>query len=112
MTLRWQYLVAIVIMVGFCVDVLESQFLPESGFLHDLFFIFDAIITGFFTFDLAVNLFANSADCFRNFYINPANWFDLVIVAASILGLYQDATGQDSLPFKMIRLVRVLKVLT
>jgi hypothetical protein len=57
--LRWQYLVAIIIIVGFCVDVLESQFLPESGILYDLFFILDAVITGFFTFDLAVNLFAN-----------------------------------------------------
>ena len=55
-------------------------------------------------------LFATSADCFREFYINPANWFDLVIVAVSILGVYQDATGQGSIPFKMIRLVRVLKV--
>ena len=97
--------------MGFCVDVLESQFLPESGFLYDLFFVLDAAVTGFFTFDLAVNLFANSADCFREFYINPANWFDLVIVAVSILGVIQDASGQGSLPFKMIRLVRVLKVM-
>ena len=59
--------------MGFCVDVLESQFLPESGFLYDLFFILDAAITGFFTFDLAVNLFANSADYFHEFYINPAS---------------------------------------
>lgn len=110
-SLRWQYLVAIIIIVGFCIDVLESQFLPESGLLYDLFFILDAVITGFFTFDLAVNLFANSADYFREFYMYFANWFDLIIVAVSILGVYQDATGQGSLPFKMIRLVRVLKVM-
>ena len=111
-SIEWQYLLAVVIMAGFAIDCFEAQLLPEDGSaLGWAFFGLDACITLFFTMDLAVNLFANSDDCFRDFYASPANWMDFVIVIISILGLYWDAQGVKSLPFKMIRVVRVLKVL-
>jgi len=111
-SIGWQYLLAFIICLGFAIDVLESQLLPERDSVAGLVFLsLDGLITLFFTGDLLVNLFANSAHCFRDFYKNPANLMDLGIVIVSIVGVYSDVQGYKSIPLKMVRVVRVLKVL-
>ena len=111
-SISWQYLLAFVICLGFAIDVLESQMLPERDSVAGLVFLsLDGLITLFFTGDLLVNLFANSAHYFREFYNNPANLMDLSIVIVSIVGVYSDLQGYKSIPFKMVRVIRVLKVL-
>jgi len=65
-SMPWQYVVAFVILTAFMVDVLEVQVLPKPGTTSfAAFFWLDAVITVFFTLDLLVNIFAHSADCFR-----------------------------------------------
>ena len=71
----------------------------------------DAFITLLFTLDLCVNLFANSANYFHDFFTNPACLFDLVIVLSALIGLYLEYIGITLPPVKMIRVIRVLKVL-
>ena len=65
-SMPWQYVVAFFILTAFMVDVLEVQVLPKPGTTSfAAFFWLDAVITVFFTLDLLVNIFAHSADCFR-----------------------------------------------
>jgi hypothetical protein len=70
----------------------------------------DIVVTACFTADLLVCLFANSANRFYGFYTDPAKWFDLCIVVVSIISVYLDIRGIKTLPFKVIRIIRVLKV--
>jgi len=63
-----QYIVAVVIVLGFVVDVAEAQLLPDEGSEGErVFLLLDIVITAFFTVEILVNLFASSADCFRIF---------------------------------------------
>ena len=109
---EWQYMLAVIIILGFACDVLAAQVLPHRESREAAaFFGLDCIVTSFFTMDLMVNMFANSSNWFRPFYTEPANSFDLLIVGVSLASLYMDHQDIKSPPIKMIRLIRVLKVL-
>ena len=87
----WQYILAIIILLGFTCDVLAAQVLPQRGSREAaIFFGLDCIVTSFFTMGLMVNMFANSSNWFRPFYTEPANSFDLLIVGVSLASLYMD----------------------
>jgi hypothetical protein len=74
-----------------------------------IFFALDIVVSGFFTIDLCINMFANSSDWFRPFYTESANAFDMLIVAVSLANLYMEVSEIQSPPVKMIRLIRVVK---
>jgi hypothetical protein len=106
----WQYILAIIILLGFACDVLTAQVLPQPQSREKMiFFALDIVVSGFFTIDLCINMFANSSDWFRPFYTEPANAFDMLIVAVSLANLYMEVSEIQSPPVKMIRLIRVVK---
>lgn len=79
-----------------------------------VFFYAEIALTCIFTVDLFVTLLANSADCFRAFYMNLWSWFELgiVIVSVATVVLEQYFSGQaGQFPVKMLRLLRILRVL-
>jgi hypothetical protein len=95
-------MVAAAILTAFLVDVLEVQVLPVAGTLAwNIFFWLDVIITGLFTLDLCVNIFANSSNCCREFYRQGMNWFDAIIVVVSIFGVWSQAQGHEPVPLKV-----------
>jgi hypothetical protein len=101
-SIAWQYMVAAAILTAFLVDVLEVQVLPVAGTLAwNIFFWLDVIITGLFTLDLCVNIFANSSNCCREFYRQGMNWFDAIIVVVSIFGVWSQAQGHEPVPLKV-----------
>ena len=87
-----QYLLTLVVLFSYATDIAETEFWPEEG--TNLAWLFDQMdfwtsIT--FTFELAVNLFANSEQCFRPFFSDPWNVVDFVVVGAT-LHLFQCTT--------------------
>jgi len=76
-TNSWQFTLATYVCFGFLSDLVAAQVLPQPDTTEaTVFFIFDLVITGLFTVDLLMNLFANSAHNFRAFYTEWTNWFD------------------------------------
>src|SRR6056300_486981 len=76
----FQMVLAVFIVSGFLIDVVEAQLMPDEASVEQrVFFELDLVVTGAFLIELLVNLFANSNDGFRPFYSRASNWFDTVI---------------------------------
>ena len=72
----FQMVLAVFIVSGFLIDVVEAQLMAEEGSIEqEVFFQLDLVVTGAFLLELLVNLFANSNDGFRPFYSRASNWF-------------------------------------
>jgi hypothetical protein len=108
----WQFMCAACICFGFLCDVGRAQMLVEDGSnTAKMFFSLDCAVTVCFALELLINIFALSENCFRLFYINPGNWFDVVLVAVLVVDLIQEATtGTTSPPVKQIRIIKVTKI--
>ena len=73
----------------------------------------ELVLTGLFTVELSVHLFAKSNDYFRPFWTHLMNNFDFLVVVISILSIVVRETADDNgFPsLKMFRLVRIVRVL-
>ena len=104
--------VAFLIVCAFCIDMLEAQLLPEPGTsLETIFNVVDATMTGLFTLELSINIFAHSRNGFEEFMARPSNWFDTVIVVQSLVTVILLAFGvMDAPSAKLLRLLRLGRV--
>lgn len=85
---RTQYMLAVLIMLAFAVDLGEAQLLPEEGdWFQSIFQTAELFLTGLFSIELTFHLFAKSNDCFRPFWGAVMNNFDLLVVVISILSI-------------------------
>ena len=93
--------------------------LPEHGSNAEMtFFFIDAVITSLFTLELIMNIFCHSHNFVADFLCSVSNWFDALIVLASlsnvIFFLLMDAGSVSPIPnaklFRMIRLGRVVRL--
>jgi len=94
----------------------ETQMLPEPGTkLEKVFLDMNLATTALFSMELLLNIFAHSANRFYEFVNKQINWFDVFVVAASLLNAILSATG-NTIPgakvFRVLRLCRVLRVFT
>jgi hypothetical protein len=81
----FQMLTAFFIICAFALDICEAQLLPVQGSPTGfIFFILDAILTGLFTLELMLNIFAHSNNWFEPFYSKGSNCFDFAIVSISV----------------------------
>jgi hypothetical protein len=81
----FQMLTAFFIICAFALDICEAQLLPVQGSPTGfIFFILDAILTGLFTLELMLNIFAHSNNWFEPFYSRGSNMFDFAIVSISV----------------------------
>jgi hypothetical protein len=111
---RMQYMLAVLIMLAFAIDLGEAQILPEDGDWYlSMFQTSEIVLTGLFTVELCVHLFAKSNDYCRPFWSNMMNNFDFLVVAISILSIiFRDTAEENGFPsLKMFRLVRIVRVL-
>ena len=107
----FQFVVASLIVTAFVLDMIESQVLPAGGTAEQqMFYIFDAAITAFFVFELALNLFAHSENYFSEWARRGANWFDGTIVLLSLLNVFEEILGLQIPNAKMLRLIRIMRV--
>ena len=108
----FQLAVGLLIVLAFCLDLAEAQLLPAPGSgLERVFVVLDAITTGLFTVELAMNAFAHSKNRFKEFLSRPSNWFDTAIVVQSLVTVCLLAAGVISAPSaKMLRLMRLGRV--
>ena len=75
-------------MLAFAVDLGEAQLLPEEGdWFQSIFQTAELFLTGLFSMELTFHLFAKSNDCFRPFWGEVMNNFDLLVVVISILSI-------------------------
>jgi hypothetical protein len=110
-TQLWHLMCASCVCFGFLCVLAEAQLLPKDGSEDGkIFFYFDCAVTGFFSLELLINIFAHSEHWFRPFYILPGNWFDAVILAILVGSVIGEATGNASAPVKQIRIVKVTKI--
>jgi len=104
---EYLYLMSAIIMLAFMIDTLEVQILPASGSRDEsVFFFLDVAVTFLFAVDVVLNLFGKG---FAEYFMVFTNWFDLAIVAVSVVGLFSLGTGGSAV--RVIRIVSVLKVL-
>ena len=76
-----QYLVAVMIVMGFISDVIEAQMQPSpDSRAREIFFWLELGVTGFYTLELLANAFVHSAHCFQEFYSEKQNWIDAGVV--------------------------------
>eukprot|EP00960_Hanusia_phi_P024373 717993-Hanusia_phi.AAC.5 len=102
-----QSFMACLILTSFTLDLAQAEILPADGSASQRFFDrMDLFFASIFCFELAVNFFAKSKDCCREFYSDGWNMLDAVIVALSLIAVL--ATGIPSL--KVLRLVRIFRV--
>jgi len=107
----FQYLVAMLIVLGFVQDVLESCLQSEDEAVVSAFFWVEVCVTFFYTLELLCNMFVNSENCFRSFYSLPQNWVDFLVVIASLVSIILSLSESGhKVPIKMIRVVRVLNL--
>jgi hypothetical protein len=108
---RFQIFMAVLILLGFVLDLIEAQTLPEEGSTQYRFFlIMDVALTSCFGLELLVNMFAKSANNFKAFRDSKNNLFDMVVVMISVIALLGSFINQDWPPLKVLRLARVLRV--
>ena len=109
----FQMLTFVLITLGFIFDMAEAQVLPQDGSTEaTTFFLLDIVITGAFTLELLVNLFAHSNNGFQPFFSRPANWFDGAIVLVSITNILLTTAGTEfgGDNTKLLRLLRIGRV--
>jgi voltage-gated sodium channel len=108
----FQMVLAVFIVSGFLIDVVEAQLMPDEASVEQrVFFELDLVVTGAFLIELLVNLFANSNDGFRPFYSRASNWFDTVITVVSILTVVFTLMGTKIPNAKLFRLLRIGRVI-
>ena len=107
-----QVSVAVLIILGFVLDIVESQLLPKKGSdLQTYFFWGEFGVSVFYTLELSCNVFVHSTDGFRPFYTNMQNWIDSLVVLSSWVVFVLDFYSlETSVPIKMIRVARVVNV--
>ena len=107
-----QYVVAVLIMFAFAVDIGEAQVMPsEESIFSTAFFLTELALTAVFTLELVVNMLSKSNDFFKPFWSHPMNLFDALVVAISIASLLTKMAGVEGIPnIKIFRLVRVFRV--
>jgi hypothetical protein len=76
---------AVLVVAAFLMDMSQAQLLPPNGSpLAEKYAYCDTVLTVLFAKELLINLFARSADYFREFVTKWANWFDVLIVGSQI----------------------------
>jgi voltage-gated sodium channel len=107
----FQMWTAALVICGFFTDVAEAQLFPEEGStLGRMFDLVNLAITFLFVAELALNLFSNSANHFREFWSQAKNWFDMFIVTIQVVSLYIDMQSGNVKLLRTIRIVRVFKI--
>jgi hypothetical protein len=114
----FQWFSALVVIGGFAMDVAQAQLTPADGSdLKKKFFDCDVLITFLFALELALNIFANSSNCFHGFYSHAANWFDFCLVFVQVFSLIIESVVSANIPaaaalrlFRMLRILRVLRL--
>jgi hypothetical protein len=119
---RSQLLIAVIIVLGFIQDVIESSLQAAGGHTaaagsppstqSRVFLYLECCFTLFYTCDLALNIFVHS-DKGLYFWTSFYNWIDagVVVVSFVALALTLAATSKTQIGLvKMVRIVRVLKL--
>ena len=118
-----QTIIAILILCSFVFDLIESELLPDSnspvgGVFRTAEITFTTIFCAVtlelatclcpltFVKDLALNLFAKSANYFKAFYTDPYSLLDLVVVSISVLSV--SLSGLPGL--QLLRTIRIFRV--
>eukprot|EP00960_Hanusia_phi_P077848 768748-Hanusia_phi.AAC.3 len=71
---RYQLCLAMCIMFSYSMDIVEAETNPENGsYIEKTLNMIDFVTSTFFCFELAINLFAKSANRFKEFYSDPWN---------------------------------------
>ncbi|EKX49682.1 hypothetical protein GUITHDRAFT_104646 [Guillardia theta CCMP2712] len=107
-----QAIIAFSIIASFSIDCVQAELQPdESDNRFQILSTLNFVITLFFAFELAVNLFSRSSDFFRPFYSNMWNVFEVFIVCLSILSyvIYSKTLRYVSL-FRTLRMFRVIRI--
>ena len=95
-------------MLNFGLNIVEAQYtlLPNTDPTSILFSNFDLIFTVLFTVELVVNLFSNLVKAFIR---DPWNFFDLTVVAVSLLSLGMTDMPAAG-PMRLLRCFRVFRL--
>ena len=109
--IRWMYLgdrcqlfVAVLIVLNFILNILDTQLLAEEGSAEENFLIFaDTVFSYTFAVELLMNLFAT---WMAEFVKDPWNWFDTLVVGISMISLYLPGIPGVS----VLRLLRTFRV--
>ena len=92
--------------------VVYVELWPKDGTnLAFLFKSMDQATSFIFTFELVVNLFTHSNDCFRPFYRDPWNLLDAAVVGATLLTALNLSEYRPPRLLRLIRIVRILKLI-
>ncbi|EKX48820.1 hypothetical protein GUITHDRAFT_105446 [Guillardia theta CCMP2712] len=107
---RYQLCLAICILFSYSMDVVEAEINPESGsYMDRALSLTDTVTSTFFCFELAINMFAKSANRFKEFYSDPWNILDFFVVTTSMLTALMPLAMSS---LRVLRLIRMFEVVT
>jgi hypothetical protein len=109
-TRRMQVTTSCAILASYLTTLLEAQFKPEAGsHQENTFYAIECFFTVFFTVELLINF---GAHFWSSFLKEWPNIFDLVVVCATVVGLFfRNVPGVLVLRiFRLARLLRIMRI--
>lgn len=96
---------AVLVLVNFLCNATEAEVNPEKGSTWETTLAnFDIAFAVLFTIELSINIFAN---WFKTFIYDAWNWFDTIVVVAS---LFDQFVSDENSALSVLRLVRAFRV--